>query len=167
MISRHPWTAIIASLILSITCSSLYFVIMKKEMDPKDLFTPKSAQAFKDRDYYENYYGKPPSQVHLTLRRSNVKRVIQTRLLITRNVDLKSELDCKLRSVLPDDEQAKWFLLEFLELHNAMMDITIEHEGSQYKLDDLCVRPIEGGGCQVNKQFIVPLSRVKYFEFRL
>lgn len=63
---------------------------------------------------------------------------------------MNSERDCKLRSVLPDDEQAKSFLLEFFKLYDAMMDITIEHKGSLYALDDLCIRPVKGGGCQVN-----------------
>lgn len=114
------------------------------------------------RNTMENHHRKYAHPI----RRSNVKCEIQTRLLITRNVDLDSERSCESRSVLPDDVLAKMFLLEFFELFSEMMAITIEHKGSHYTLDDLCIHPVEGGGCQVIIHTPY-LAGLKYIEFRL
>eukprot|EP00210_Caulerpa_lentillifera_P000050 g48.t1 len=135
LISRRPWTAIVFCFLFSFTFGALYFTIMKQEQDAKDLFTPKTAQAFKDQDYYEKYYGKPPSQ---------------TRLLVTRNIeDLDSEWNCRSRSVLPDDKTAKRYLLEYLDLFGKIYTMAIEYDNVTYTMDDLCVHPIEGGPCEV------------------
>lgn len=48
---------------MSIAFTGLYYSIMEKELDSKKLFTPQTAQSFKDKDIYEDLYGIPPSQV--------------------------------------------------------------------------------------------------------
>ncbi|CAD7701858.1 unnamed protein product [Ostreobium quekettii] len=129
---RRPRLVIGASIAFAGMCAVMFFTLFEQELDSDRLFTPESSQAFRDREYVEGLYGDPP---------------VQTRVLITRRVDLTKEPQCRKRDLLVDQDRASRFLMEVFDLYEDIQAITVTEGGDVLTLGDICAKPVPNGPC--------------------
>lgn len=74
--------------------------------------------------------------------------------MITRDVDLLHEKDCKARNLVRNSTDSKNVLLDLMSLYELIQIQSIEYEGRSYSLADVCKRPDgETGNCEVRFSF--------------
>ncbi|GMH36708.1 hypothetical protein BSKO_04581 [Bryopsis sp. KO-2023] len=125
-VARRPYTVIISSFVFSLLCAAAFFLLLEQELDGEDLYTPSNAQSFDDRKFVTEVYGEPS---------------LQTRVLLTKDVDLTKEKDCDLRNLFLNEAEAKKNLLDMMGLYEDMTEQSIEYDGKQWQLKDVCTRP--------------------------
>lgn len=125
-VARRPYTVIIATFVLSLLCLVAFIGLLEQELDGEDLYTPGNAQSFDDREFVEEVYGEP---------------ALETRVLVTKDVDLTKEGDCDARNLFLDEAEAKKNLLDFMSLYEEIADQSAEYDGKQWQLKDVCNKP--------------------------
>lgn len=83
---------------------------------------------------------------------------VQTRVLVTRNVDLTKESNCAKRDLLVDPDDGKKILLEIFDLFDRIQAIRVEEGGEKLGIEDICFKPIVNGPCLVSEHLAVELK---------
>lgn len=62
-VARRPYAVIIATLAVTAVLGTFIVVDFEEEKDLEDLYTPKRAQSFKDREFVLSQYSNQPMEV--------------------------------------------------------------------------------------------------------
>lgn len=65
-VARRPYSFIMTTLLFTVGCGVAFQMLFEQELDGEDLYTPASAQSFKDRDYVMETFGSPGQLVGLS-----------------------------------------------------------------------------------------------------
>lgn len=76
--------------------------------------------------------------------------VLQIRVLVKRDVDLKRETECDRRSLLRSNSDAQRVLNDYMDLYDEIVNLAVMHEGKAYTLNDVChMLDSAAAGCEV------------------
>lgn len=62
-VSKNPYRVIICATLFAVVWTVAFFFQLTLELDNQDLFTPKDAKSFEDKDYVDSLYESYPERV--------------------------------------------------------------------------------------------------------
>eukprot|EP00210_Caulerpa_lentillifera_P002799 g2674.t1 len=135
IVAKYPYLVIICATIFAAAWTSAFFTQFTIERDSKDLFTPKDAQSFDDKDYVESLYESY----------SKTGRIVT----VNRDGTDSSNNDCRSRLLLRNEEIARRNIQEYFKFYQELEKVEIEYENQFFKLNDICVKPTNSKHCLV------------------
>jgi Niemann-Pick C1 protein len=136
-VAKNPWPVIIGSLFVSGYLAAGVFTRWQVTTDPVDLWVPAGSQARRDMEYFNQHFWK-------------FYRIEQ---IIIEPKDIgffDASVDGELLTFGPVFNQT--FLVEAFDLQEKVLNISVEVDGKNVTMNDICFKPL-GGDCATQSIF--------------